>query len=227
MDEQVLGAMQKWPNVPAVFGWLSLNAQGDWLLHDNGGAREGQSGEKIANEQIRNFMNRNYASTEKGEWFFQNGPQRVFADLAAAPFIVRLTDDTRNLVTHSALPVLRISAWVLNEKGQLYLQTEHGAAMLAGRDMTLITPRLLVSYPAPATNPAATSVKDQELARSANNPEKSAATPLDQRHLESLEDGKILQVSLDGNPAFTAPMQRLDDRQIPQKLAFVRQPATT
>ncbi|MGB3277244.1 MAG: DUF2946 family protein, partial [Castellaniella sp.] len=30
MDDQVLAAMARWPNVPAVHGWLSLTARGQW-----------------------------------------------------------------------------------------------------------------------------------------------------------------------------------------------------
>ena len=30
MDDIVKAAIAKWPNVPAVFGWLSLNGRGNW-----------------------------------------------------------------------------------------------------------------------------------------------------------------------------------------------------
>ncbi|MGO1768083.1 MAG: DUF2946 family protein [Advenella sp.] len=204
MDEQVLGAMQKWPNVPAVYGWLSLSAQGDWLLHSDGGARTGQAGEKIANEQIRHFMNRNYAATAGGEWFFQNGPQRVFVDLACAPYIVRLADNALHLITHNELPVTDISQWLLDEQGRLYMRTEHGAAMLAGRDMGPLTSRLQVM----------SETADAE----------AAGIPLEQHHLEALQDGGTLQVSLDGAIQFSAPMQKLDSRHIAGTLGFVREP---
>jgi len=204
MDEQVLGAMQKWPDVPAVYGWLSLNAHGDWLLHTDGGAREGQSGEKIANAQIRQFMNRNYAANEAGEWFFQNGPQRVFVDLACAPYIVRLADDMQTLLTHNELSVTRISQWLLDAQGRLYMQTEHGAAMLAGRDMGLLSTRL-------------------QVMPGAGTP--VAPTPLDHSHLQALQDGSTLPVSLDGAPDWTAPMQWVESTHIPARLGFVREPA--
>ncbi|HET8728586.1 MAG TPA: DUF2946 family protein, partial [Alphaproteobacteria bacterium] len=32
MDESVLRAMTKWPNVPAVYGWLQLDQRGNWLI---------------------------------------------------------------------------------------------------------------------------------------------------------------------------------------------------
>ncbi|MBP7581842.1 MAG: DUF2946 family protein, partial [Vogesella sp.] len=35
MDALVLAAMDKWPNVPAVYGWLRLDARGQWWLRDS------------------------------------------------------------------------------------------------------------------------------------------------------------------------------------------------
>ena len=32
MDEIVLRGMAKWPNVPAVYGWLALDRRGNWLI---------------------------------------------------------------------------------------------------------------------------------------------------------------------------------------------------
>ena len=34
MDPSVLNALERWPEVPAVYGWLSLSARGDWRLHE-------------------------------------------------------------------------------------------------------------------------------------------------------------------------------------------------
>jgi hypothetical protein len=36
IDDQVLRAMARWPNVPAVHGWLRLGRRGRWLLVDRG-----------------------------------------------------------------------------------------------------------------------------------------------------------------------------------------------
>ncbi len=150
-------------------------------------------------------MNRNYAATAAGEWFFQNGPQRVFVDLACAPYIVRVADNARNLITHNELPVTGISQWLLDEQGRLYMQTEHGAAMLAGRDMGPLTSRLQVMSQTAGAG--------------------ATAIPLEQHHLEALQDGGSLQVSLDGAIEFSAPMQRLESRHIADTLGFVREPA--
>src|SRR3546814_10640581 len=38
MDEQVIAAMARWPDVPDVYGWLSLSERGEWRLHPQGDA---------------------------------------------------------------------------------------------------------------------------------------------------------------------------------------------
>src|SRR5688572_23560268 len=80
MDEIVRQAMAKWPNVPAVYGWLALDRRGQWLI----------KGERISNPVITDFINRNYEHDAEGRWYFQNGPQRVFVALDYTPFVYRL-----------------------------------------------------------------------------------------------------------------------------------------
>jgi len=43
VDEAVLRSIAKWPNVPAVYGWLKLDRRGNWLI----------KGERIANQDTR------------------------------------------------------------------------------------------------------------------------------------------------------------------------------
>ena len=35
MDDIVKQAMAKWPNVPNCYGWLGLDARGNWYLRDD------------------------------------------------------------------------------------------------------------------------------------------------------------------------------------------------
>lgn len=85
MDDDVKAALVRWPNVPAVAGWLSLDGRGRWHLHPQGDAAEGGPGESITNTQILAFIERNYEHDDQGRWFFQNGPQRVYVRIDAAP----------------------------------------------------------------------------------------------------------------------------------------------
>jgi hypothetical protein len=78
VDDIVVRSLAKWPNVPAVFGWLSLDRRGNWLI----------KGERIGNAALREFIGRNYEADDKGRWYFQNGPQRVYVALAYTPLVV-------------------------------------------------------------------------------------------------------------------------------------------
>lgn len=132
MDELVRQAMAKWPNVPAVFDWLSLDLRGHWLL----------KGERIGNPLLNDFISRNYAHDDSGRWFFQNGPQRVYVRLSHSPWVLRLRDDG-GLVTHTGLIVETVHAVWLEETCVLILETEHGAALLDDREADTFSTRFV------------------------------------------------------------------------------------
>jgi hypothetical protein len=128
MDEIVRQAMTKWPNVPAVFGWLSLDRRGAWLLKE----------ESIGNPMLIEFIARNYDHDHEGRWFFQNGPQRVFVRLAYAPWVLR-TASGGQFVTHTGRPVTQVLGAWFDEAGVLILQTEHGPGVLDDRDVETVS----------------------------------------------------------------------------------------
>jgi hypothetical protein len=131
MDDWVERAMQRWPNVPALFGWLGLDRRGRWLIKD----------EVIRHPRIVHTINRNYACDSYGRWFFQNGPQRGFIRLASTPMILRTTGDGA-LMTHTELKVERATSAFLTEEGSIMLATEHGAGELTGAELGWALPRL-------------------------------------------------------------------------------------
>lgn len=135
MDQSVLDAIARWPNVPAVYGWLSLSARGAWRLHPLGDAQLGGDGTGIANTQILGFIGRNYACEPDGRWFFQNGPQRVYVRLDAAPFVVHLRPDGNALVTQNDITIKTVTHWFADDQGQLYAQTDLGPARIDDRDL--------------------------------------------------------------------------------------------
>ena len=98
MDQIVARAMQKWPNVPDVYGWLRLDRRGNWWLK-SGQAPGGPVFERIGNPAVVEFIGRNYAHDASGRWFFQNGPQRVFVSLDYLPLVYRL--EHAALVAHT------------------------------------------------------------------------------------------------------------------------------
>ncbi|OGA52299.1 MAG: hypothetical protein A3F74_12970 [Betaproteobacteria bacterium RIFCSPLOWO2_12_FULL_62_58] len=136
MDEIVLRGIAKWPNVPAVYGWLSLNRRGQWLI----------KGERISNPRVTAFIGRNYEHDERGRWFFQNGPQRVFVALDYMPLIYRVVNLDRAplaLECHTGRQVATVSGGWLDEAGTLLLETEHGVGIVHDRDLGRLFPYLI------------------------------------------------------------------------------------
>jgi hypothetical protein len=122
MDDVVAQAMAKWPNVPAVYGWLSLDRRGNWLI----------KGERIANQALREFISRNYEADEKGRWYFQNGPQRVYVALAYTPLVVHHEGD--ELVDHCGRPFLAQRVY-LDDEGSVLIENAGRIALLDDRDL--------------------------------------------------------------------------------------------
>ena len=131
MDDQVLRGIAKWPNVPAVYGWLALDRRGEWRL----------KGEPISNPVVVGFINRNYEHDGEGRWFFQNGPQRVFIELESTPHVYRVTSGSDVLLvleTHTGKQATSIAgAWV-DENGELFIETEHGIGVVSDRDLDAV-----------------------------------------------------------------------------------------
>ena len=143
MDDLVAAALVKWPNVPHCHGWLGLDARGNWYLRDERVQAAGDfaacRGSLIEHERLREFIGRNYAVDATGGWFFQNGPQRVYVDLEAAPFVWRLAaapDGAPALTSHSGLAAVVASSW-LDAAGRLYLDTDLGFGLVHSLDVAI------------------------------------------------------------------------------------------
>jgi len=122
MDEIVARSLAKWPNVPAVYGWLELDRRGNWLI----------KGERIGNQALREFIGRNYEADDRGRWFFQNGPQRVYVRPAYTPFVVHY--DEARLVDHFGRP-FPPSRVFQDDEGSVLIAGERGIALLDDRDL--------------------------------------------------------------------------------------------
>ncbi|TFW08745.1 DUF2946 family protein [Oxalobacteraceae bacterium OM1] len=143
MDDIVKQAMVKWPNVPHCYGWLALDARGGWRMRDERAQALKLPGDRINNAALLGFINRNYTHDDAGRWYFQNGPQRVYVNLEATPFIVR-TDPAQDFVLHTGAPLGGIDAAWMTEGGQLVLQTGDVVGMVDDRDMAQCLPRLQI-----------------------------------------------------------------------------------
>ncbi len=128
MDDVVLRAMAKWPGVPEVYGWLMLDRRGEWRLRDAASGRF----ERIGNRALREFIGRNYAADAAGRWFFQNGPQRVYARLAYTPLVVHFEGEAP--LDHCGR-AFAIRQALLDEEGSVLLAGDGGVALLDDRDL--------------------------------------------------------------------------------------------
>jgi hypothetical protein len=134
MDDIVRQAMAKWPNVPHCHGWLALDARGAWRMRDERAQALNLPGDRIAHAALLGFINRNYLHDERGRWYFQNGPQRVYVDLEATPYIAR-TDPALGFMLHTNEPMPVLDAVWLTDQGQLLLQGGGRIALLDDRDL--------------------------------------------------------------------------------------------
>lgn len=191
MDEIVLAAIAKWPNVPAVFGWLSLTARGEWRIR----------GERIDNQAIRDFIGRNYAADQQGRWFFQNGPQRVFVELEATPWIYRLAPGEA-LVAHTEARPRSLAAAALLDDGRFAVATDLGIGLIDDRDAALFL-RAITDF---------------------------AGLPLNERGLERWLEGKDEAFVAAATLKLGSPPRRIErmrTAELPGRFGFVRVPTAS
>ena len=122
MDDAVARSLARWPNVPAVYGWLELDRRGNWRI----------KGERIANVALREFIARNYEADDRGRWYFQNGPQRVYVTLAYTPLVVHFEGDA--LIDHCGKPFFAEETYV-DDEGSVLVAQQGIIALLDDRDL--------------------------------------------------------------------------------------------
>ena len=128
VDDIVLRSMAKWPDVPDVYGWLSLDRRGNFLIRN----------ERIGNRALRDFISRNYQADARGCWYFQNGPQRVFVALAYTPLVLHFEGEA--LFDHCGRPFLPDQAFV-DDEGSVLMRGNQGIGLLGDRDLATYAER--------------------------------------------------------------------------------------
>ena len=125
MDEQVIRSLIKWPDVPVCHGWLAFDRRGIWRMRNEYAQAHNLPGDAIQYEGLIHFIQRNLAHNESGEWFFQNGPQRVYIDLGYTPFIARIypSKDDLLLKTTDSREIQPIDIF-LDECGQILISCQ-------------------------------------------------------------------------------------------------------
>ena len=123
--------------VPHCYGWLALDARGDWYMRDERIQQAGPfpqvKGSRIEHRKLIEFIERNYAADPTGCWFFQNGPQRVYVELEAAPWVWRVAAGGQ-IASHTGLPT-EAQATCLDEQDRLFIVTPLGLGIVHSMDM--------------------------------------------------------------------------------------------
>ncbi len=131
--------MAKWPHVPHCYGWLGLDARGGWYMRDDRTQAAGpfpqSRGSLLRHDKLIEFIHRNYERDGQGQWYFQNGPQRVYVELEVAPFIWRLGEDG-TVTAHTGRPA-QVRDCIIDRQGRLYLDTDLGFGLVHTLDMGL------------------------------------------------------------------------------------------
>ena len=156
MDDSVRQAMAKWPDVPAIYGWLRLDATGRWHLR----------GEPITHRGLIDFIGRNYGADGQGRWFFQNGPQRVYVTLDYTPWILHV-DSAGTLRTHTGATVAPAERAAVDDQGNLLIETACGVGLIDPDALPAVTEWLVGPAGEPADEEALAAVMagtgDQQL----------------------------------------------------------------
>jgi len=141
MDDIVKKAMAKWPDVPHCYGWLALDARGAWRMRDERAQHLGLAGDKVMQAALLGFINRNYMVDERGCWYFQNGPQRVYLNLETTPFVAR-TDPEHGLAVQTGEALAALDGAWLTEIGEMIVRSGDKVAQVDDRDMAQLLPAL-------------------------------------------------------------------------------------
>jgi hypothetical protein len=201
MDPIVSRAMAKWPDVPAVYGWLALDRRGQWLIKSASAAGTLDAGarfERIAHPKLIEFIGRNYAHDDAGRWYFQNGPQRVYVNLDYTPLVLRIASaHPLAFETHTGAPCAELQAAYMDEAGNLLFVTGRGPGLLVDRDL----PRGLeaLSY-------ADGHALDEE------------------RLLALIEEGSDAAGVYFNTGAASLPLSLIQSEEVPARLGYVREP---
>lgn len=124
-------APRAWPESPEVYGYLSLDERGQWLIR----------GEPISRTSLVEHLQRHYQCDDGGRWFVKNGWQQAFVTLAYLPWVLRVTG-AGELINHCQRPVASIKGAAIDEYGALALLTDAGPGLVDSRDLEWALARL-------------------------------------------------------------------------------------
>jgi hypothetical protein len=213
MDDIVKAVLKKWPNVPHCYGWLALDARGNWRMRDERCQQQHLRGDVIRHPALIDFINRNYQVDADGCWYFQNGPQRVYVNLESTPYIVRTTSTTvehagTRLMFHTGEALTQITHFYVNQAGSFMLVGDGRLAQIDDRDLAHCLRNLRLNGAA-----ASEEILFDAIYAPGNETDDQSAPP-------SLE----LTLHIDAGKYLTAPLQRKELITLMQEYGYQANP---
>ncbi|RXZ43375.1 DUF2946 family protein [Crenobacter cavernae] len=132
MDAMVLAAIAKWPDVPACYGWLALDARGAWRI----------AGERVMHAGLAAFFSRNYEVGQTGEAYVQNGPQRAYVTLEDTPYVARVEASGTFRRLPDGVAAEAAAVW-LSDDGVFYVELEGRLARVHDHDTATLAELLV------------------------------------------------------------------------------------
>jgi len=124
LDPTIISAIAKWPGVPFCYGWLFLDRRGSFRIRNEYSQKHHLPGEIIKHKGLCDTIRKNICFDTHKQFFFQNGPQRVYLSLAYCPYVVRLIPDQKNLwvLQNHLSEEISPTRCFLDEKGNILLE---------------------------------------------------------------------------------------------------------
>jgi len=137
MDDIVIRGMLKWPDVPAVYGWLSLDRRGSWMIKNVSGRFE-----RIANPRSTSSSPGTTRPTPKGAGTSRTDRSGYTSPSTYTPWVYRLDDTGEGLLTHTGAAPRALEALFVDDAGGLLLEADMGIGVLLDRDLPAFVERL-------------------------------------------------------------------------------------
>lgn len=90
MDSSTISAIAKWPNVPFCYGWLLLDRRGAFRIRNEYSQKNHLQGDVIKHSGLCDAIKKHICIDDHQQYFYQNGPQRVYISFAYCPYVVRI-----------------------------------------------------------------------------------------------------------------------------------------
>jgi hypothetical protein len=124
VDQSTISAIAKWPDVPYCYGWLFLDRRGSFRIRNEYSQKHHLPGELIKHSGMCDSIRRNIYIDPHNQYFFQNGPQRVYLSLAYCPYVVRFIPSQQYdwVLQNHLSQEIHPTRCFLDEKGNILLE---------------------------------------------------------------------------------------------------------